>query len=167
MSLSSIKKNVHQAEIEDFLGKLGGKHVLDAGCGDGRDVAFMLERGFKPIGVDMSDKILHIAREKVQNGIFGHADITDLEFHNAAFDGILANCSLQYVPSELLPQTLQGFHRVLRKDGKLLVFVPQGQEKLQKMLTDNSFRVELVKALKQQSQVGASDSELAIMGSKQ
>lgn len=53
-------------------------------------------------------------------------DMTNITFLDQTFDGILSNCSLIHIPTELLSQTLQGFKRILKPNGKLLLIVLEG-----------------------------------------
>lgn len=36
--------------------------ILDAGCGPGRDCEYFVKKGLKVVGVDLSDKLLDIAK---------------------------------------------------------------------------------------------------------
>lgn len=88
----------------------------------------MSEQGFEAIGVDLAKTFLEIAKRKIPQGNFRVADISDLsQFEDDTFDGILANCSLQHIPAELLNQTLNGFNRVLKPNGQLLIILPASE----------------------------------------
>lgn len=115
-------------DILNFLYRLNGKKVLDAGCGDGKDVGFMIKHGFDPLGVDFTPNFIKIANRKVPNGKFAIADISDLSiFEDDTFDGIFAGYSLQHMPTDLLEQTLRGFSRILKPDGQILILVQAGE----------------------------------------
>ena len=38
-------------------------HILDLGCGHGRDISIFLREGFRATGLDLSDKLLEIAKK--------------------------------------------------------------------------------------------------------
>jgi ubiquinone/menaquinone biosynthesis C-methylase UbiE len=44
--------------------RLGGGRVVDVGCGTGRAVAELLERGFDPVGVDLSEEMVSVAKQR-------------------------------------------------------------------------------------------------------
>lgn len=111
---------------QEFLDSLDGDKVLDAGCGNGEDVKFMLERGFEPIGIDLSKGMLQVAKERVPNGNFQVMDMANIEFPDNSFDGILSNCSLFHIPAEELPSVLKHFGRVLKPNGKLMLVLQEG-----------------------------------------
>ena len=52
------------AAVLDFLGPLKGKRVLDAGCGDGTYSLEAAEREALVTGVDLSEDMLAVARER-------------------------------------------------------------------------------------------------------
>ena len=41
--------------------------VLDAGCGNGKNMLYMQARDIKVIGIDFCDRLLNICKEKVLN----------------------------------------------------------------------------------------------------
>ena len=49
--------------------------------------------------------------------------MTNIAFPDQTFDEILSNCSLIHIPTELIPQTLQGFKIILKPTDKLLLIV--------------------------------------------
>lgn len=114
--------------IDKFLQSLNGKRILDAGCGVGEDCKYVEQKGFEAIGIDLSEGMLKIAREKYPNGKFKTMDMTNITYPDNSFDGIISNCSLFHIPSELLPQTLESFKRVLKPNGKLLLILQEGNE---------------------------------------
>lgn len=112
--------------IDKFLDSLTGKCILDAGCGVGEDCRYVEQKGFSAIGIDLSKGMLDIAREKYSQGKFKIMDMTSIAYPYNTFDGIISNCSLFHIPTELLPQTLEEFKRVLKTNGKLLLILQEG-----------------------------------------
>lgn len=54
-----------EPEREKFIERIFPKgKILDAGCGPGRDSAFFEERGLQVVGIDLSEKLLEIAKQK-------------------------------------------------------------------------------------------------------
>jgi cyclopropane fatty-acyl-phospholipid synthase-like methyltransferase len=53
---------------EEAIGRIGvapGQRVLDIGCGTGVFLRLVADRGAKPCGLDASEALLEIARERV------------------------------------------------------------------------------------------------------
>ncbi len=113
--------------IQLFLRSLKGKKVLDAGCGNGNDCRYVYNQGYEVIGIDFSEKMLDIAKEKLPNIEFHLMDMSKTTFQNNSFDGLITNCSLIHVPKENMDATLQEFGRVLKKGGKMFLVVFNGE----------------------------------------
>jgi ubiquinone/menaquinone biosynthesis C-methylase UbiE len=54
-----------------LLGDLTGRTVVDVGCGGGRAVAELSERGARAVGVDLDPEMIAVARERWPAGEFG------------------------------------------------------------------------------------------------
>lgn len=116
--------------LDDFLELLpkNGK-VLDVGCGVGVDSAYAQINGFKVVGVDMSEKMLEIARSNNYNVDFRLEDIRNVEFGKNEFDGIIASCSLIHFPKEEVPKTLKRLSSFLKSGGVIYVGLQAGESK--------------------------------------
>src|SRR5579863_998399 len=83
-----------------LLPDLGGKRVLDLGCGYGWHCRHARERGARSVlGVDLSEKMLDRARALTPDRrvVYRLGAIEDLEFPNEAFDIIFSSLALHYV----------------------------------------------------------------------
>lgn len=102
-------------QIEDFVGLLRKEaRVLDVGCGSGRDAAIIGGKGFSVIGLDLSEKLLAIARNNHPEIEFVRASMTDLPFPNSSFDGLWVHASLLHLETDVqVHNALSEFHRVL------------------------------------------------------
>jgi ubiquinone/menaquinone biosynthesis C-methylase UbiE len=58
----------------ELLGDLTGRTVVDAGCGSGRAVAELAERGARAVGVDLDPDMIAVARERWPAGEFHVGD---------------------------------------------------------------------------------------------
>jgi len=114
-----------EAELDEFMSlvKPGG-HVLDAGCGSGRRVARVLaDNGFQITGIDISQKMIDLAKHHVPEATFEVGDMTALEFEDESFDGIVSTYAVFHVPRTKHFSLFQDFHRILKKGGALLFSV--------------------------------------------
>jgi SAM-dependent methyltransferase len=75
-----------------------GADVLELGCGPGRD-AIALADGRRYTGVDVSTRMLALARERVPSGTFLAHDLTTLELPAASFDAVVALYVFGHVPA--------------------------------------------------------------------
>lgn len=97
---------------------------LDAGCGMGRTLKYLLDKKIPKkdiLGVDISDKMLSIAKKNVPQIKILKSDLTNLKL-NEKFDVIICTHVLHYLGEEELKKTLRNFFKLLKKDG-ILFFV--------------------------------------------
>lgn len=114
--------------IDSFLNLLPRSAViLDVGCGPGQFSKYMLDKGFEVVGIDFSNEMIAIAKEKVHKGAFSYMDMRKLTFPENYFDGIFSAYSLIHIPSNEIAETLAGFSRVLKAGGYIEIAVQQGE----------------------------------------
>ena len=114
--------------IEALLGAIPGKgpfRILDLGCGPGRDLVALREKGHLPTGLDGSDAFVAMARALASVEVW-HQDFLALDLPDAEFDGVFANASLFHVPAQELPRVLQELLACLRPSGVLFSSNPRG-----------------------------------------
>jgi SAM-dependent methyltransferase len=105
-----------------LLPSVRGKRVLDAGCGPGAYAQILVRRGAEVVGVDVSPKMLRLARERVGDKVELHlADLTrPMKFlKNSSFDIAISPLVIPYVRD--LSRLFKEFYRVLKSPG-ILVF---------------------------------------------
>lgn len=104
----------------DRLPPLDGRRVLDAGCGVGDHVPWLLEAGATVVGIDASGEAVDRARERFgDRASFEPADLNEpLAFEDGAFDVVCSHLVLDHVAD--LRTAFTGFHRVLAPGGVLV-----------------------------------------------
>lgn len=100
-------------------------HLLDFGCGPGRDLAAFRALGHQPVGLEGSPALAAMAREHSGCEVW-EQDFLALELPLGRFDGIFANASLFHVPGLALPRVLRELHAALKPDGVLFTSNPRG-----------------------------------------
>ncbi|MBN2228999.1 MAG: class I SAM-dependent methyltransferase [Candidatus Thorarchaeota archaeon] len=112
-----------RGELERFSTLLPPSgRVLDAGCGVGTPTSeFLVRRGFDVTGVDISQKMIDLARVNVPDATFYQQNLLDLDFPDSSFDGVICVYTLWHIPRSNHQAILQKFHRVLKSDGILVI----------------------------------------------
>jgi sterol 24-C-methyltransferase len=117
--------------MEDKLGSVlslpQGAHVLDAGCGVGHVADHLAaEYGLRVSGIDILDFNIRSAKEQAaRRGLQDQVDFSlmsyaDLKFRDETFDGVYTMETLVHAADAEV--VLREFHRVLKKDGRLVMF---------------------------------------------
>jgi demethylmenaquinone methyltransferase/2-methoxy-6-polyprenyl-1,4-benzoquinol methylase len=92
-----------------------GTSVLDLACGTG-DIAFALAaRGAQVVGLDITHRMLQLARAKQRGAQFVTGDMLALPFRNGAFDVVTTGYGLRNVPD--ISRAIDEARRVLRPGG--------------------------------------------------
>lgn len=112
-----------KVELEKFIELLPSSgEVLDAGCGVGQPVSqFLVKRGFNVTGVDISSRMVELAKRNVPEGAFFQKNILTLDFTNEAFDGIICVYTLWHIPRADHAFIIKNFHRMLKDNGILVI----------------------------------------------
>lgn len=130
-------------------------HILDAGCGSGRDAKAFQDAGYRVTALDASMKICEEAEKLLKQKVFCMR-FEELEFRRK-FDGIWACASLLHVPYKEISGVLRRFWDALKEDGifyasfkygegkridKGRVFYDYDEGALKDLMMDNHFFIE-------------------------
>ncbi|WP_191255705.1 class I SAM-dependent DNA methyltransferase [Amycolatopsis oliviviridis] len=104
--------------------------VVDVGCGPGHVTAYLASLGLDVAGVDLSPKMVEIARRQYPDLRFSVGSMTALDLPDGELGGLVAWWSIFHLPPELLPAVFAEFRRTLAPGGRLLVGFHVGDERL-------------------------------------
>jgi ubiquinone/menaquinone biosynthesis C-methylase UbiE len=114
------------AAVDRFLDLVGpGAHVLDLGCGAGRDMAWLENRGAIVVSSDLSMEMLVQARRRARGSLV-QADMRHLPFQRGCFQGVWCGATLLHLPKADAPRALTEVHRVLTPEGAVFLSVQEG-----------------------------------------
>jgi ubiquinone/menaquinone biosynthesis C-methylase UbiE len=98
-----------------------GRATLDLGCGEGRFARSLTAQGHDVIGVDVSPRLVRLARERDPTGTYVVASAEDLPFGDGAFDLVLAFNVLSCVAD--VARAVDEAARVLAGGGRLCLSI--------------------------------------------
>lgn len=116
------------ATFAELVLSAGGGKVADLGCGPGRMTAHLRELGLSVYGVDLSPRMVELARRANPQLRFEEGSMTDLGLPDGALAGIVSWYSIIHTPGDLLLDVFAEFHRMLVPGGHLLVAFQVGDE---------------------------------------
>lgn len=102
-----------------------GGHILDAGCGSGRDAQAFIKKGFRVTAFDASKPLAALASQLLGQQV---NSCTFKKFKsNTHFDGIWACASLLHVPFAELSETIRHLSGLLLPEGYFYCSFKYGQ----------------------------------------
>jgi ubiquinone/menaquinone biosynthesis C-methylase UbiE len=121
----TLKKAAH-----NFINKISYKvkvppkrdgKILDIGCGDGSGLLKLKKEGWKTYGVEISDIAAKYAREKCELNVYT-GTVEDAEFADDYFDRVILSHVVEHLHDP--KSTLKEVNRILKKDGILIICIP-------------------------------------------
>jgi len=118
--------------------------ILDVGCGSGDFLVNIKKRGWVVYGVDTSREACKLANEKLKQNIF-NSELEECHFPDAYFDVITLWHVLEHVynPNQLLTEV----NKILKKDGILLIEVPNIENPVFKLTKEHYFALDIPRHL--------------------
>ena len=107
----------HQEFLQEFLSLIPvNRSILDAPCGTGKYIPFLLEKGHSVVGIDQSQGMLERAKAKFPTVEFERLGLQEMTYQ-ALFDGAICMDAMENVPPEDWTLVLGNFHRALKQHG--------------------------------------------------
>ena len=125
--------------VSEFLNSLEkNSMVLDVGCGNGKYLSE--NKNLVMWGTDRSGNLLSIAKEKNINAQCFIADSLKLPIKSESFDAAISIAVIHHFSNELLRiQALKEIFRVIKKKGKVLIYVWAMEQKEKKFKEQDNF----------------------------
>jgi ubiquinone/menaquinone biosynthesis C-methylase UbiE len=116
----TMEEDPYFREVRGLMGEIAGQRICDLACGQGRVARHLAAEGARMVGIDLSGKLLEIARRHEADQPLGieycQADARTLSgVGDGAFDGVICHMALMDI-ADLVP-TLHGVTRILTPGG--------------------------------------------------
>lgn len=99
-----------------------GSTILDLGCGAGIPVdKYFIDRGFRIIGLDISERQIELARQNLPEGEFQVGDMSDVQPGAYQVDAVVSFYAIFHTPKEEHPVILEKINSFLPISGRLLI----------------------------------------------
>lgn len=127
--LAGLVENRYKALALEMAGFREGEKVLEVGCGTGwalERIARQVGESGKAYGVDLSPKMLEVARDRLQKaGLMTRVelvegDATKMRFPDEMFDAAFSTLTLELFDTPDIPVVLSEIRRILRPGGRFV-----------------------------------------------
>lgn len=120
---SAIMDNIHALLIKTFPSKT---HLLEIGCGSGRDAFFMFRNGYDVLATDGSKEMI-IAAKECHPELTGRLEVIripdELHFEPSSFDGVYSIATLMHLDKSDIDKTVENVAMLLKAGSKFLFSV--------------------------------------------
>ncbi|MBM9512375.1 class I SAM-dependent methyltransferase [Desulfogranum marinum] len=99
--------------------------ILDIGCGSGRDLLWLAERGFKVTRFEQSAGLANLARKHAGCPVI-EGDFCDFDFSSLVFDALVLVGTLVHQPRSAMHAVLVSLTTALQPGGYMLITMKQG-----------------------------------------
>ena len=122
------EKEYDRKLLDSFAASFNSDSLLcDAGWWPSGHISrYLIDKGLKVIGIDISEKCVELARLNNPDMRFECADISNMPFDGNSFDGLISYYSIINTPKIYVNKIFNEFRRVLKPQGYLLVAVKAG-----------------------------------------
>lgn len=138
----SLDLSTHYKTFETIIPKKS--HILDLGCGSGRDSKYFSDKGFRVTSLDGSIEMVKFCNTILTNRVI-HSTFEDFRTEEK-FDGIWACASLLHVKRDNLKQIVQKYIEMLNSSGIFFISFKLYEEDFQ--FKQRSFTCFTLKSLK-------------------
>ena len=113
-----------------------GARIADLGCGSGVFTGLLRELGFKPVGLDISPKLIALGRSRYPDLEFLEGDAEHLPFPSSSLDGVLLSGLVHHLPDP--SRCAAEVFRVLKPGGAFVAFDPNRMNPFMYLYRDRS-----------------------------
>ncbi|MBU3916564.1 class I SAM-dependent methyltransferase [bacterium] len=106
-----------------------GSLVLDVGCGSGRDLLWLKEKGYRVLGFERSKGLAELARNTSGAEVV-EGDFEKYNFNSLAVDAALMSASLVHLPHKKLQSVLRNIAGAVKPGGVIFISVKEGTGKI-------------------------------------
>jgi SAM-dependent methyltransferase len=102
--------------VDNLIKNFEFKTVLDAGCGAGDVVRYLLEKGYDAYGAEISETAIKLnAKDLFDKGRIVNTSLANLPFEDNYFDVVFTSEVLEHIPEHQMNSVINELHRVSKR----------------------------------------------------
>ncbi len=114
---SESDKKLFTNFIEQLKKQFGHVRILELGPGSGLNLSFFEKEGFETTAIDISDKMIGVAKKLASNTKYIHDEFLEHDFGESNYEGIIAKAFVHLFPKEDAIKVLEKIKTLLAPDG--------------------------------------------------
>ncbi|MBU1627074.1 class I SAM-dependent methyltransferase [bacterium] len=118
----------------------GGREILDIGSGNGLFSSFLKSKSFKVICVEKNERLSEFSKKTFCLNVL-NCELIDAGFPENYFDVVISRHSMEHIDD--IPETLKEIKRVLKKDGRFFLELPNIDSLEFKIFGSNFYHLDL------------------------
>ncbi|TSC66803.1 MAG: methyltransferase type 11 [Microgenomates group bacterium Gr01-1014_80] len=105
-----------------------GVTILDLGCGAGLPIdRYLIDRGFRIVGVDLSEKQIELAKKNIPQATYEVGDISALQDGQYQVNAVVSFYAIFHTPREKHQDIIKRIHSFLVDGGLILITMGAGE----------------------------------------
>jgi cyclopropane fatty-acyl-phospholipid synthase-like methyltransferase len=132
--------HIHKLLLNLFSPSL---HLLEIGCGSGRDASFMIRNGYNILAIDGSKEMVEEAKRyhpELKDSLEVLCIPDELHFKPSSFDGVYSIATLMHLKQDAIDATFKEVYNLLKPNGKFVFSVPIQRDDIDKKNRDQQGR---------------------------
>lgn len=132
--------HIHKLLLNSFS---PSSHLLEIGCGSGRDASFMLRNGYDILAIDGSKEMVKEAKKyhpELKDSLEVLCIPDELNFKPSSFDGVYSIATLMHLKRDAIDVTFKEIYNLLKPNGKFVFSVPTQRDDIDEKNRDQQDR---------------------------
>jgi len=119
--------------ITELFKERNVRRVLDLGCGAGRHLIYLAQKGFDAYGIDISGEAIKKAKLRLNKLGFSAnlkvGSMTSLPYRDNFFDALISTTTIHHGMIQQIKKTIREIERVMKPAGLIFITVPKKRSK--------------------------------------
>jgi len=130
---STLQVDNEIPRITELFKERNVRRVLDLGCGAGRHLVYLAQKGFDAYGIDISREAIKKAKLRLNKLGFSAnlkvGSMASLPYRDNFFDALISTTTIHHGMIQQIKKTIREIERVMKPAGLIFITVPKNRSK--------------------------------------